>query len=1641
MAQKRVNKNLVAFLTVMGALLTVAVVAVATHQGARKDPEIWAEQARERDAAGDFEVALQLYNRAYANSESADGRSKKVSYLVESADCAYRYGDIGAALRTLKRAHAERPDNETVIAAYLEHLWDLLHPERYRGLSPFYRDELLEYAEALHEINEQHVLGPVSEAVSYWAMGDDDPRNETRGDTAMQRAVELAENDPRVVLARIERELQESSRRMRQAREDRATTTELETINRESQDLRVALLEASLAVNPGEWRLINPYIGYLHSKEEYAKANEILDQALASHGDDPELHLGRARLYSQEALRKRKDISVEAYVALLDQAAAHAKRGIELEPALYDAYVLRARVELLRGLKTDVSAPAPERFEAVLQVYEDGIRETVGVRSLFATRGEKQRQLMHISAFNTAMDFVGASTTTEERTAHMDWAHKFLEQTEVRYPEEPFTHFMRGQAYWREGEDTLAIQAFERAEQLASTARIGRYPAMWFREFDGRLPLERLALLYNSQGQLGEALRYTDEAIGQYDLHLQRRPTPKIYEQYLTRTLPLALSKVELLIRLDRAQEAYDYTQEIRRIYKDSLAEKESVHLRLAAVEASALRSLGRAEEISDILVGGSASILYLRAQNAILEEDWATAEKVLRELLAHDELNAETAWRGLRLLGSVLGRNDRQADVKDVLVDLRQRFSQNKRFLRRMDRYDVMLSYTESEERDAKLLELIEAETDPQQRDIQLFDYYVQREQYEQAQTYLDRLEERNPEKTAVLERQFIIALGTKQYERASTYALKLAQLDADHADGATYRARLALAQGQAREAVQWYREAVDKLPRSSGLLVRFARALGQAQRVEEAVTVLREAIQFNPRDFEANKMLYMAYQSLPRGSRPEDDGTSYLQAAAKLNPNDPYIQEQSEYLAEENTPQVGITRREERRAAEPENVENLIRLGELYAKLGDVDHASERFQEAFKLAPGNYKLAETATAFYVKTGRREEGEQHLKAYYEAQSGKRRGGALALLARFYEELGDLGAAEATYQQVKRVLEQVVEDPEQRRLAAIQAGFSLIDFYRRCGGREPDMIDACRWALDKLNAKSEQEAAMIRRARLLIIRGLRRLNRLGEANKLLADYTHDYPEDMDGWLMLAQMELRRSNWSEASGVLNRILRQLPEHIWTLIQRGRISLLHARYVEARQDLELARGLSKEALDRLPKEQQRGSSQEQIYLEVLSQLARLYEVTEQYELAETELQEMIKLGADQQSGGLTQQDLVDRLFRLHRNSGRLEKARQTVSEYMARYPESSYWPYKFGLLHDDQGQELLRQAEEAGAQGRTADERKYRTRATHEYDTAALYFERAEQLAQKDNLGFAMYCVAFQLDALAAAGQISKATELYEQLKARQRRMPAIVHAAMIRTHEANGQRSQALQQLEMALNIATQTDMTMVNAVIGFSREYLPPEAAIDTLRKIVGGIVTEGVQSFRLRDALSEQLIEAGRLDEALQTLDPVLAKAGPELSERLVALLLRSQVLSRSNDVEGAIELLEQILETYPDNPAALNNLAYLLADRADRPQEALPYAERARQQSMRDPQVLDTVGWVYFKNGRFDQAEAALREALVLDPENLAAGYHLGLLYKDGKRNMVEARTALRRTMDKAAKADDEEYERKAREALEGL
>lgn len=108
-------------------------------------------------------------------------------------------------------------------------------------------------------------------------------------------------------------------------------------------------------------------------------------------------------------------------------------------------------------------------------------------------------------------------------------------------------------------------------------------------------------------------------------------------------------------------------------------------------------------------------------------------------------------------------------------------------------------------------------------------------------------------------------------------------------------------------------------------------------------------------------------------------------------------------------------------------------------------------------------------------------------------------------------------------------------------------------------------------------------------------------------------------------------------------------------------------------------------------------------------------------------------------------------------------------------------------------------------------------------------------------------------------------------------------------------------------------------------------------------------------------------------------------------------------------------VDLLEQdlrrILVSDPDHVDALNALGYTLADRTERLAEAQRFIERALQLRPDEPAILDSMGWLLFRQGDAEGAEPYLRQALdaVFDAEIAA---HLGeVLWALDKRDEARA------------------------------
>lgn len=192
-------------------------------------------------------------------------------------------------------------------------------------------------------------------------------------------------------------------------------------------------------------------------------------------------------------------------------------------------------------------------------------------------------------------------------------------------------------------------------------------------------------------------------------------------------------------------------------------------------------------------------------------------------------------------------------------------------------------------------------------------------------------------------------------------------------------------------------------------------------------------------------------------------------------------------------------------------------------------------------------------------------------------------------------------------------------------------------------------------------------------------------------------------------------------------------------------------------------------------------------------------------------------------------------------------------------------------------------------------------------------------------------------------------------------------------------------------------------------------EAAPDEAAFhDVLGRVlfVTGRGNEAVASFdralELDGDYAPALEGAARLRIAAG--DPA---AGAELLERATKAdpanssypLQAAELHLAAGDEKAAEASLRETLRRNPVQPAASNNLAWILADRGDSLDEALRLATRASEADASAP-VLDTLGWVHYRRGEYPQAVSVLERARSADADSPSIAYRLALaLVKTGE------------------------------------
>jgi tetratricopeptide (TPR) repeat protein len=160
--------------------------------------------------------------------------------------------------------------------------------------------------------------------------------------------------------------------------------------------------------------------------------------------------------------------------------------------------------------------------------------------------------------------------------------------------------------------------------------------------------------------------------------------------------------------------------------------------------------------------------------------------------------------------------------------------------------------------------------------------------------------------------------------------------------------------------------------------------------------------------------------------------------------------------------------------------------------------------------------------------------------------------------------------------------------------------------------------------------------------------------------------------------------------------------------------------------------------------------------------------------------------------------------------------------------------------------------------------------------------------------------------------------------------------------------------------------------------------------------------------------SLSAAWLELGDGKQAVKMLEAAHRRVP---SDRQVEFNLAA-AYEQTHQYDNAERTFRDIIAADPQQAPALNYLGYMLAERGRKLDEAVTLIEKALALDADNPSYLDSLGWAYFQQDRYEKAVDPLERAAAAMPESSVVQEHLGDLYLKTKR-YIEAAAAFDRAL----------------------
>jgi tetratricopeptide (TPR) repeat protein len=248
-------------------------------------------------------------------------------------------------------------------------------------------------------------------------------------------------------------------------------------------------------------------------------------------------------------------------------------------------------------------------------------------------------------------------------------------------------------------------------------------------------------------------------------------------------------------------------------------------------------------------------------------------------------------------------------------------------------------------------------------------------------------------------------------------------------------------------------------------------------------------------------------------------------------------------------------------------------------------------------------------------------------------------------------------------------------------------------------------------------------------------------------------------------------------------------------------------------------------------------------------------------------------------------------------------------------------------------------------------------------------------------------------------------------------------------------ELSGRTQDALAAIHKAIEMASASEQG--GEAVGPSKESKQvaekPQGSKDAVDKIRGNDEDEpGLRLARFESRVGWILFHAKRYDEADQAYRGLLKKYDADRGSAEVRDIMRdarfvlSSVATEKKDSAAAEEWLEQVLDEFPEDASASNDLGYLWAERGNNLDRAYRMIRTAVEQEPDNVAYRDSLGWVLFRLGRFQEALPEMEKAAKEDDPTVFE--HLGDVYRALKQE-TKAKEAYQKAIAGFEKANERE------------